>query len=167
MPQKRHCRFRLRFNAIRSLSGPVDVMTPLAEEVVVVATSDAEESDVDEPLLFVELQPPVRPEVGDGVALGLDEFPLLLVLLRDALLLALALMRRLRSSLRSDFSGETCMADERKRETRMRSSDNCEPRRAKKCKSGKSAVVISAEPTKKTHRTGEREETLDSSTDLN
>lgn len=79
-------------------------MTPLDD---VVATRDAE-SDPAEPLLFVELQPPPPiPDVGDGEAL---ELPLLLlfVLFRDARLLALALIRRFKSSLRSDLSGETC-----------------------------------------------------------
>lgn len=78
-------------------------MTPLDD---VVAISDAD-SETDEPLLFVELQPPPPiPDVGDGEALELAELPF--VLFRDARLLALALMRRFKSSLRSDLSGETC-----------------------------------------------------------
>lgn len=106
MPQNKHCRFRLRFSAIRSLSGPVEVMTPLDD---VVATKDGESDPVD-PLLFVELQPPPPiPDVGDGEA---RELPLLgFVLFRDARLLALALMRRFKSSRSSDFSGETCIRE--------------------------------------------------------
>lgn len=80
-------------------------MTPLD----VVATSDGDDSD---PLLFVELQPPPLPpipDVGDGDAL---ELPLLL-LFRDARLLALALIRRFRSSLSSDLRGETYVRTKR------------------------------------------------------
>lgn len=118
MPQNRHCRFRLRFSAIRSLSGPVDVMTPL--DVVPIRPVESEPPG---PLLllFVELQP--IPDVGDGEAREFVELPLLLllfVLLRDARLLALALMRRFKSSLSSDLSGETWTEDgrwtDRKRE---------------------------------------------------
>lgn len=86
---------------MRSLSGPVDVITPFDD---VVATTDGE-SDPADPL-FVELQTPPMADVGEGDA---RELPLLeLVLFREARLLALALMRRFKSSLRSDLRGETC-----------------------------------------------------------
>lgn len=118
MPQNKHCRFRFRFKAIRSLSGPVEVITPFEGVVDGVALTKRADG-VSEgpllipplPLLFVELQPPI-PDVGEGEARELldDEVPLLLLLLRDARLVALAFMRRFKSSLSSDFSGETYLS---------------------------------------------------------
>lgn len=79
------------------------MITPLD----VVAENDGESDDP----LFVELQPLLPPtpppEVGDGDVRELPLLLLLLLLLRDARLLARALIRLFKSSLSSDLSGET------------------------------------------------------------
>lgn len=100
-------------------------MTPL--DVVPAIPCD---SEAPVPLLFVELQPPI-PDVGDGEDRELVELPLLLllfVLLRDARLLALALMRRFKSSLSSDLSGETCGSQQRQNESWRRKKERIRPR---------------------------------------
>lgn len=97
MPQKRQVNICLRFKLIESLSGPVEVMVPLQMGV----------DDVAVPQVGVRLL---------CITLLLLLFMLLLLLLlfsivaalRVIRLLALAQMRRFKSSLSRDFKGDTC-----------------------------------------------------------
>lgn len=87
MPQNRHVSICLRFKRPESLSGPVEVMVPLQMGVV---DEVAAPHVVGVRLLCITLLFSIE------------------AALRVMRLLALAQMRRLRSSLSRDFKGDTC-----------------------------------------------------------
>lgn len=85
MPQNRHVKICLRFKTPGSLSGPVEVMVPLQMGVDEVAV----------------------PHVGARL-LCITLLFSIVAALRVIRLFALAQMRLFKSSLRSDFKGDTC-----------------------------------------------------------
>lgn len=92
MPQNKHVSICLRFSRFDSVSWPVEVIVPLQMGV-----------ELQEELLFVM---PATPPVCPTLLLSKT------AAFRVMRLLALAQMRRLRSSLNKDFSGDTCNRSE-------------------------------------------------------
>lgn len=91
MPQNRHVSICLRFSIFGSVSWPVEVIVPLQMGV-----------ELQEELLLVV---PATPPVCTTLLLSNT------AALRVMRLLALAQMRRLRSSLNKDFSGDTLISE--------------------------------------------------------